>query len=369
MIKLSLEQVRRLRLRAQRLHPDHAASGVARLVQDVCGIQAQELPAAALAVRARSARLTLDDVQHAREVDRSIVLTWCMRGTLHLIPAEDVGAWLAFFGPIFIRGNQRRYNQLGLDSEIHRRAARVMQEALSQRGPLTRPELAGALAAQGIPVEGQAIAHLVGHAALEGLICFGPLRAGKQTYVILEDWIRLTQPLDAHQTLADLAHRYLDAYGPAAPDDFARWSGLSMRQARTAFDTVADDCLAVEIDDSPAWMLARHADWLDAPPGDPIVRLLPNYDLYLLGYRGRDFMVSEAYARRLHPGGGQIKACLIVDGRARGTWRIERHKHTSTVVVEPFEPLDADILPALEVETQDIGRFLHQTTALRVETP
>jgi hypothetical protein len=292
-----------------------------------------------------------------------------MRGTLHLIPAEDVGWMLALFGPIFIRGGQRRYNQLGLDPEIHRRAAQVIRETLTQRGPLTRPELAGALAAQGIPVEGQAIAHLVRHAALESLICFGPMRAGKPTYVILEDWVRPAGSLDAHQALAELARRYLEAYGPAAPDDFANWSGLSIRQARTAFDAVADDCLTVELDDSPAWMLERHADWLDEPPGDPIVRLLPNYDLYLLGYRSREFMVSEAYARRLHPGGGQIKACLIVDGRALGTWRNERHKNTSTIVVEPFEPLGADVLPALEVEAQDIGRFLHQKTDLRIVSP
>jgi hypothetical protein len=369
MSKLSPEQVRLLRLRSQRLHPEAARSisSAAQPVKALCGLQAQELPSATLAVRPRSHNLTASDVRQAREDDRAIVLTWCMRGTLHLVAAEDLSWLLPFLGPIFIHKSQRRYTQLGLDHETRIQAAQEMQDVLGERGPLTRPELAEALEARGIPVAGQAIAHLVRYAALEGIICYGPERDGQLTFVLLEDWIRLEEPLDTHLFQAELAQRYLQAYGPATAEDLASWSGISMRRARAGFEAIKKELEKVEIADSPAWMLKGASAWLDEPPGEPIVRLLPRYDEYLLGYQSRAFMVSEAYARRIHPGGGIIKATVIVDGRALGLWWSERKKHSTTIAIEPFESLSADIMHALETEVEDLGRFSQQETRLRVE--
>ena len=368
---LSREQVRLLRLRAQRLHPEAARSisGVAELIRKLAGLQAQELPSATLAVRPRSNNLVAEDVKKACEDNRAIVLTWCMRGTLHLVATEDLNWLLPFFGPIFISKSDRRYKQLGLDPETRGRAAGEIREAISQRGPLIRAELARALAAKGIPVKGQAIAHLVRCAALEGLICFGPERDGQLTYVLLEDWVGLAGQPDPDQIQAELARRYLEAYGPATPDDLASWSGLSIGEARAGFAAISSHLVEMQVADSPAWMLESHSAWLDEAYNAPIMRLLPCYDAYLLGYRSRAFMVSASYARRIHPGGGQIQSTLIVDGRAAGVWSSQRKKNSTTIIVEPFEPIPANILPELESEVQDIGRFLGQETQLRLENP
>jgi hypothetical protein len=227
--------------------------------------------------------------------------------------------------------------------------------------------LAGALTLEGIPVEGQAIYYLLVHAALAGVICFGPDREGKQTYVSLEDWITLDRPLDPDRALAELAHRYLEAYGPATPADLAKWAGVSIPMARSGFESIADELYEIEVAGSPAWMLTQHTAWLADLPGEPVIRLLPGYDLYILGYDSRDFMVSEQYARRIHPGGGLIKPCLIVEGQAVGIWRYRRDKQT--IVVDPFETIDADIMPYLEAEVQDVGHFLKQDITLHLETP
>ena len=371
--KLSLEQIRRLRLRAQRLA--RPASDVGQLVKALGGLQAQELPSATLAVRARSRHLIADNVKQAREVDRSIVLTWSMRGTMHLVTSEDLGWLLPLFGPLFIRKSQRRYTQLRLDPQTRQRAARLMRETLSRRGPLTRPELAETLAAKGVPVEGQAIAHLVRYAALAGEICFGPEQKGQLTYVILEDWLgSVEQPqLDLEQTQAELARRYLGAYGPASPADFAKWAGISATQARAGFKAIAAELFEAEWNNLPIWMLKRNAAWLDEPISEPPhVRLLPRYDTYLLGYQSRDFMVSKRHAKRIHPGGGLIKQALIVDGRVAGVWRSQRrnrgkNKNHATLVVEPFEALSKSIRTAIEAEGQDIGRFLQQKIDLNFE--
>jgi hypothetical protein len=77
-------------------------------------------------------------------------------------------------------------------------------------------------------------------------------------------------------------------------------------------------------------------------------------------------MVPGRYAQRIHPGGGQIKAAVILNGLAIGNWKIERKSKGSIVLVQPFESLPVEILPLLEAEAQDLGRYLQVETELRV---
>src|ERR1700730_16429426 len=98
-LRLSRNRIRQLRLLAQGLEPSVAANGAVEVVRRVCGLQAQDVAAAALAVRARSRGLTVDAVDDARLRARTIVRTWAMRGTLHWLASEDVGWILAVLGP------------------------------------------------------------------------------------------------------------------------------------------------------------------------------------------------------------------------------------------------------------------------------
>src|SRR6266852_6174272 len=108
-ISLSHDQVRLLRLRAQRLTPKprDMTSGVAHLVKELCGIQAQDARAATLALRVRSAGLIAADVERARVQERTIIRTWGRRGTLHLLATEDLGWLLPLLGPD--RGTEPTY--------------------------------------------------------------------------------------------------------------------------------------------------------------------------------------------------------------------------------------------------------------------
>jgi hypothetical protein len=247
------------------------------------------------------------------------------------------------------------------------RSIEEIREILGRRGLLTRPELAEALAAKGIPVQGQAIAHLVAHAALQGVICFGPELEGVLTYVLLEDWVKTGEKLDGEKALAELVRRYLGAYGPATPADFAGWAGISMGQARSGFEAISEDLLEVRFPESAAWMLKQNQVWLEMLSENPVLHLLPRFDNYLLGYQSRDFMVPDRYAKQVHPGGGMLKATVILDGLAVGNWKVERKKSRATAVIQPFEPLPAEALPLLETEAQDLGRFLEEDMGLRIE--
>lgn len=174
--------------------------------------------------------------------------------------------------------------------------------------------------------------------------------------------------MDERAALVQLARRYLTAYGPAQPEDFASWSGLPIPSARAGFESLRSELVKVIWDGEAAWMLHEHAEWItERNPEAPSVRLLPGYDPYLLGYRSRALMVAPAYARRIHPGGGTLRATLLVNGLAAGTWRRKHRTHDLVVQVQPFEDLPAAVFPALEAEGQDLGRFLGTTAVLELE--
>jgi hypothetical protein len=364
---LSAEQIRYLRLRAQRLLQTarHPPDGVAEVASALCGIQAQYQDSAMQAIRVRSQGLLAAQVSDARVKARSVVRTWCMRGTLHLLATADTGWLLSLLGPISIRKSRHRYAALGLSEEICARAVRAMRQLLGDTGPMTRAELACQLSKRGIPTEGQAIYHLLRRAGLEGVICFGPDSAGEPTYVALDDWAPTGRALDEQQALGELARRYLAGHGPALAADLAAWSGLPLRSARTGLEHIARDLLRVELDGGQAWILKTQERVPHEPfAQSPAVRMLPGYDPYLVGYRSRDMIAGPQHAKQIHPGGGVIRPTVVVNGRAAGTWKSLRRASGLSITVEPFERLDDRTWQAIQEEVDDLGRFYQEASAL-----
>ena len=237
---LTAEQLRRLRARQQMLTPLSQAADAAAVARHLFALQSQEWPSAQLAIHARCRGVSQADVAQAREVERAFVLTWTLRGTLHLAPSEDLRWLLELCAPPAIRGSNSRYRQLGLSEDARERGLEAIQAVLSREGALIRSQLARALENRGVPVAGQAIHHLVRYAALRGLVCFGPEVDGDLSYVLLDDWLdgtdETSRPADP---LDELARRYLAAYAPATAADFARWSGLTKPQVKQAWDAAA----------------------------------------------------------------------------------------------------------------------------------
>ena len=368
-ISLSDDQIRSLRLRAQRLTPQQweTTSNVASVVKGLCGIQAQDALAARLAVRVRSTGLVAAAVERARVQERTIVRTWIQRGTLHLVATEDLGWLLPLFGPVFIAADQRRRAELGLDEDTCAKGIRIIRNVLADQGPLTRTESVEQLAIQGVHLEGQARPHLLHRAALEGIICYGPDRGTEPSYVLLSDWVEQGQSLSQEAAYTELAHRYLNAYGPTTPEEMATWSGLPISKIRAAWQHIANQLMEVEVAGSPTWMPKSCAAWLDELPApSSIVRLLPSFDIYLLGYRNRAFAVPAQHAKRINAGGGILHPTVLIDGWAVGTWKSKRKKNSLDVVVEPFEQFPSQIHEGLEAEVTDLGRFLGMQASLQL---
>jgi hypothetical protein len=340
-VELTDDEVRLLRLRACLLSA-RARRGVRDVVSRLVGVQAQDRRSAALAVRARSTVGSLSDVEAARVRDRSVVRGWFMRGTLHLVATPDLGWLLGLLGPGVVSSSRRRLASLGVD-ESH---ASAVVSLLSKAGPSTRAEIAAA-----IGLSGQAVYHAVRLAGLSGSACYGPLRDGEETWVLARDWLGPgpSRPdLSGDAALCELARRYLAGYGPASPLDLAAWSGLPAPAARRAFALVGSSLRPVSADRAALGGVRRPA------AGRTSVRLLPEFDPYLLGYRDRSLSVPRGYERRVHRGGGLFRPTITRDGLAVGVWTLER----GVVRLDPFEGSGAAWRAAAIREARAVERFL-----------
>ena len=355
---LSDREVRLLRLRAQGLLPGHGFSTIEEAAAGCLCIQAQDVPTARFALRARTQGLTVSGAT-ARAESEPVCRSGLMRNTLHLVADEDLAWMRPLLAPTPMKQAERRLRQLGAWERLPNALDHLRRQL--ERGSLSRDETRKLLAARGIEQgEGQernapfywtfhAAAlggALVMRPALDTRSPFGaapPDRAGGE-----DDWGRL-------------AHRYLESYGPATVHDFAYWGKVKVSDARRAWERVSD---AVEVETSHGPMAAL-SGLLDPPDvSEPSIKLLGTWDNYMLGHKGRSLAVGERHGERLPLMSGF--RCAIADGVVFAGWRLEREKGSVTVAVEPFGRLPRGAREGLEREAADIGRFLETDVKLRV---
>ena len=355
--------LRLARLDSQRLSDStRLGADPVAVARAVCGVQAQDLAAGLLSLRVRAAGLTEAATRRAFEVERTLARTWLMRGTLHLVAADDLRLLLVVYGPLNERRDATRRAQVGLDDAVCDRAIRAICRALAG-GPLTRHELRERLADKGVVVPpGQAMVHLLALAASRGVLTLTEQRGRFNTFMLLDDVVPRERRLPSlDRAEAELVRRYFAAYGPATVGDFAYWSGLPMSAARRA---VAAALGSLEELAGPLPGLLRCKRGVDGTEASrPVVRLLPYFDTYLLGYKQRDVMIERERAMPIY-NGGWINPTLCVDGRLTGTWRLARGRDADAVEVVPFAPLSRGVVAGMRAEVNAIGSFFRRATRL-----
>jgi Winged helix DNA-binding domain len=322
-------------------------------------IQAQDAAASRLGVRARAVDVTETDVTRAIGVDRTIVRTWLMRGTIHLVAASDLPWLVRVIGPSIVRKFRTRWQQLGLTDDIFGRCIDGLPGVLAD-GPCTRGEVRARLEERGIhlpALEPPAIYHVLLHASALGLVCRGPDRGRDALFVLVDDWLPAAPAgPSGDDALAELARRYFAAYSPATAADFTTWSGLPSTQAITL---IRDELKPVDLDGRPAYRLGE----VEPARG---VRLLPAFDNYLLGHRERTAILERDLQPLVYQG-GMIHPTVLRDGRAVAKWSLDRGNQR--IVVTPFRRLPAPVRRAVEQEVIDVGRFLDLELSFELAAP
>jgi hypothetical protein len=278
-----------------------------------------------------------------------------MRMTIHLIAADDAGWMLPLFEPAIEKWSRRRLGQLGMPNRTQEKALRVVKRVLEKEGPLTRPEVAERISSAGVELNSSTRLHIIGVAVTSGIACLGPDRGRKTCLVLRDDWLGKPPRFDREAALAELARRYLRAFGPATERDFAYWSGLGLGEVRTGIGGISaelsESCLGEET------LLSLRGQRSRLPPAGK-VRLLGAFDTYMLGYRDRGFAVpAHGVAAVKEGGGGWIRPVIVEDGRVIGGWRSTRKDGAIEITLNPFRPLSAAACKAIDAEVADISRF------------
>jgi hypothetical protein len=335
------------RLAAQLLSSAPAADPVA-VAERLLAVQAQALQGARLAIRARTSGLTVADLDRALTDDRSILITWLNRGTLHLVRTEDY-AWLhALTTPQLATGNARRLAHQGVSPAAADRWVAVIERSLDKEGPLTRQQLKDRISAAGVPTKGQALVHILMLSALRGITVRGPIVGSDHAYALVRDWLDEPPQIDRDPALAELARRYLHGHGPADDRDLARWAGIPLRDARAGLRAIASEL--VERKDGVVALSGRAISSEPAPP-----RLLGQYDPLLLGWVSRVPILGSHGSDIV--GNGLFHPFALVRGRAVARWKISEGR----VALSPFAPLKRVDRVALEADAADVIRFLDRS--------
>lgn len=317
----------------------------AAVAERLLAIQGQDPRGARLAVRVRTRGTSAADVDRALSDDRTLLITWLNRGTLHLVRSEDY-PWLhALTAPRLLTANARRLAEEGVTPRGAERGVRTIVNALAEEGPLTRLQLRERLDAAGVRTEGQALIHLLMLSTLQGHTVRGPMIGKQHAYVLLGDWLAPRKPVDRDIALAELARRYLAGHAPAGERDLARWAGLPLRDARAGLEAIAP-----ELKQRRDGLLQLKGQSLKAAIPPP--RLLGSFDPLLLGWESRGPIVGAH--KTLVTTNGLFRPFALVDGRAAAIWKLSDGK----VSIEPFGTLAAGVRAALDAEAADVAHFL-----------
>jgi winged helix DNA-binding protein len=315
------------------------------VAERLLAVQGQDPRGFRLAVRARTTGLSAADVDRALTEDRSLLVTWLNRGTLHLVRTEDYPWLQALTTPPLLTGSARRLANLGVSPRAADRGVAVIERSLAEEGPLTRAQLRERIVAAGVRAEGQALVHILYLASLRGLIVRGPMAGCEHVFALVRDWLGAPPAVDRDSSLAELARRYLAGHGPAGDRDLARWAGLPLRDARRALEAIAAE---VEQREDGLVDLTARPPVAEIPPP----RLLGSFDPLLLGWTSREPVLGS------HQGivtvNGIFRPFALVRGQAAATWTMPGGE----VVLEPFGRLTRGDAAALKAEAADVVRFL-----------
>ena len=332
------------RLTAQLLAGKPARDPVG-VAERVLAVQGQDPRGARLAVRARTEGLMAADVDRALTDDRSLLITWLNRGTLHLVRSEDLALIHAVTTPPLRTGSARRLAELGLPPDDADRGVAAIERALAEEGPLRVDELRERVDAVGVPSKGQAMYHLLYRASLDGLTVRGPVVGGKHAYVLVRDWLGEPNQVDRDKALPEFARRYLAGHGPATDRDMARWAGIPLRDVRRGLQAIAGEL--DELGDGLVDLKARTPAAELPPP-----KLLGTFEPVLLGWISREDIFGDD--RSFVTDGRLFDPFALVEGRAVARWRLREGR----VELEPFGRLAKADRAALDAEAADVERFL-----------
>lgn len=360
----SWDQILAWRVEQHHLHRRSPAAKMLDVTGAVCGLQAQVLANTVLMLHARLEDITPGIVDQALWQQRSLVKSWAMRGTLHLLPARDYPMWQAAFSTYqhYLKGVWLRH--FGFTREELEQVLAAICQALDG-SMLTREELATEVARR---VDSQALGEklldswgaTLKPASFRGCLCYAPDNEERNVRFTRPDrWLPAWREEDPQEAMRDVTRRYLSTYGPATRENFSRWWGVSPAQAMKQIRRLGEEVVVVQAGETPSWLLAEHVQAIQDTTPAGSVNLLPAFDPYILGApRDEPSILPGEFKERVYRKQGWISPVLLVDGRIAGVWERKQKGNGVEIQIEPFDDLPEWVQRVARNEAERLSAFL-----------
>jgi hypothetical protein len=372
MTTLQWTQVHAWRMSQHGLSARFSSQDFMQAVKSTAGIQAQVASAAELALCTRVEELSPRDVQAAIFQDRTLVKTWAMRGTLHLLAASELPLYVAARDWQLTASWSNYFAAFGLTTAAQQEAFLSAIPHVLEQGPLTRPQLADAVASHtgmaqardfmlseswGTPLK---------PSAYRGDLCFGPGQGKTVTFMNPRGSIREWQPIEPQLALAELARRYLRAYGPATSDDFRFWWGCGKTLAKSLFQSIAEELEEVEVERWRAFALRATVPLIQSVEPVKQIRLLPLFDAYTIGAapRGCEPLLAASYKSQVFNQQGWTFAVILVNGSIQGVWDYTIRRSHIVVKVNLFCSSTTAIRKGIAAEAERLSHLFEKEIVL-----
>jgi len=354
--RISLSQARNFMLQRQLLHrPDVAPEEV---VRSLVAIQAQYIRNVPLSFWSRSSQADLDWVFHALNEERSLVKTWCMRMTVHVLLSEELPFLVSAVSASI---SQYQTNLVAKKTGMKREQIQALEAKVMQAladGPLER-EAIHARVTELRDIPGAGWGHDVKGLALRGELVFAG--DGGSVFARRDQWLPdLERSLpDPKAARMQLLRRYLASYGPARLQDFAYWAGQYIPWARSAFEDLQAEMVQVALEDhgDDYFILAKDLDHLQQPPDPPALALAPKFDPLMLAHKESHRFLPREHSKQVARAAGQVEAIVLVDGVVQATWRLKELKNRLVLSIEPVKAFSQSLKTRLQAEADKLAAF------------
>jgi hypothetical protein len=364
-VELSWAQVVGRRLLRHHLLEPAPADRLVGVASDICGAHAQVGASVELMLGVRVQHITRRHVREALWEKRTLVKTVGLRGTLHVFPAGEVPLWMAA-NRLRFPAEEKRMAQSRIDPDELNAVIEAIADIVGPE-PIDRLELEARLEER---VGGWAVATnqgfagsyknwplALGWAAALGTVCYGPGQGGHSTFVRLADWSgwRDEEPMDAGMFAL---RRFLYAYGPSTTQEFARWFALEPTIVRQLFEAIRDELAEVEVEGGRRWCLRSDLE-MAGEPAPSSVRLVPHYDVFVVGSHPREQLMDlNSDLARASPGTAANFAVLLVGGRVAGVWDRKPKGKRLHIRVDAHRPLTARQRDAVAEQAERIAQIV-----------
>lgn len=341
-----------------RLHSQQIAqtaySNPVELVKWMGALQAQDFAMVQWALGLRLKDSTHHSINDAID-SGEIIRTHAMRPTWHLIAADDIYWMLELTAPQIKSSSKSRHKWLGLTEKLIAISHSVITNTIMRNGNSTREEIANELSKAGFEKTDNRHAHLLMLAELDGLICSGQAIGKKQTFALLEERVPNKIILSKEEALATLAGRYFASHCPATLQDFVWWSGLYVKDARKAIESISKDLIDFTLDSETYYV---HHSFKEMPVAEKDLQLLPAFDEYIISYKDRSASITSENHSKAVSNNGIFWPIIILNGQVIGTWKRAVQKENVNIEISFFTDQPAYVKKAAESKAKSFGAFL-----------